>query len=54
MRKAADLTRRYGVASVPAVVVNGKYRLDGQLLRGSNVGMLQVADWLVQRELAAL
>lgn len=49
MRKAADLTRRYGVASVPAVVVNGKFRTGGQQAGGYDE-LIEVIDELVVRE----
>ena len=54
VEQADSRSKIWGVNAVPQLVVNGKYRLDGQLLRGSNVGMLQVAEWLVARELAAV
>ena len=49
LRKAADLTRRYGISSVPAVVVNGKYRTSGQQAGGFNE-LIEVIDELVVRE----
>ena len=51
MRKAADLTRRYGVASVPAIVVNGKFRTGGQQAGGYDE-LIEVIDELVVRESA--
>jgi len=49
MRKAADLTRRYGVSSVPAVIVNGKFRTGGQQAGGYDE-LIEVIDELVVRE----
>jgi thiol:disulfide interchange protein DsbA len=51
MRKAADLTRRYGVSSVPAVVVNGKFRTGGQQAGGYDE-LIEVIDELIVRESA--
>lgn len=49
MRVAADLARRYGIASVPMVVVNGKYRTSGNEA-GTLEDLLSVIDELVARE----
>ena len=49
MRVAADLARRYGISSVPMMVVNGKYRTSGQEA-GSLDGLLEVINELVARE----
>jgi thiol:disulfide interchange protein DsbA len=49
MRVASDLARRYGIANVPAVVVNGKYRTSGAEA-GSYDALLDVIDELVTRE----
>ena len=49
MRKAADLNRRYSIASVPAIVVNGKYRTGAQEA-GSNEKWLELVDELIVRE----
>lgn len=49
MRVAADLARRYGIASVPMVVVNGKYRTSGNEA-GTLEDLLGVIDELVARE----
>lgn len=44
LRVAADLTRRYNILSVPAVVVNGKYRVP------NSARVLEIADELIVRE----
>ena len=49
LRVAADLTRRYGVNSVPTVVVNGKYRTSASQL-GSYEALFEVIDELTARE----
>ena len=46
----ADMrTRSYGVTGVPALIVNGRYRVTGEKA-GSNEGMLEVVDFLIQKE----
>ena len=42
----------YGITGVPTMIVNGKYRIDGQSA-GGNSEMLKVVDFLVAKELAA-
>lgn len=49
MRVASDLARRYGVASSPTIVVNGKYRTGGAEV-GSYPRLLELIDELVARE----
>ena len=51
MRVAQDLARRYSIASVPAIVVNGKYRTGAQEA-GSNEKWMQLVDELIVRESA--
>jgi len=49
LRLAKDLARRYGVNSVPTIIVNGKYRTDvGQA--GGPDELLELIDELVARE----
>jgi len=45
------LARQYDVHGVPAIVVQGKYRTEGNLA-GSNDKMLDVADQLVAKIMA--
>ncbi len=52
VQQADGYGRMYRVSGVPSLVVNGKYRIDGKMA-GSNTRMLQVADWLVERERTA-
>ena len=49
MRVAADLARRYGISSVPMVIVNGKYRTSGEEA-GSYEGLIELIDELIVRE----
>lgn len=49
LRHAADLARRYGVASVPMIVVNGKYRTDAGSA-GSYPKLIELIDELTVRE----
>ncbi len=49
LRVADDLTRRYSITSVPAVVVNGKYRT-GASEAGSYSKLMELIDELVVRE----
>lgn len=51
LRVAADLAKRYQIASVPAIVVNGKYRTGGSEA-GSYPKLIEVIDELVARESA--
>jgi thiol:disulfide interchange protein DsbA len=48
-KRAATLTGRYGVRSVPILIVNGKYAVDGPEVKTFG-DMLNVADELVERE----
>jgi thiol:disulfide interchange protein DsbA len=52
VRRAADLTRRYGITGVPALVVNGKYLVDGPMAK-SFENMLRIVDALVEQETVA-
>ena len=49
MRQAGDLVRRYGIASVPAFVVNGKYRVNLSSV-ASYAEVFEMIDELVARE----
>ena len=49
MRVAKDLGRRYNIQSVPAVVVNGKFRTGGQEAGGYDK-VPAVLDELIARE----
>ena len=49
LRVAQDLARRYSISSVPAVVVNGKYRT-GAGEAGGYPRLLELIDELIERE----
>lgn len=49
LRVAQDLSRRYAISGVPAMVVNGKYRT-GKAETGSYPRLLEVIDELIERE----
>lgn len=53
LKKARNLTMRYRVQSVPLVVVNGKYVVNGPAVKTFE-DMIDVSNELVARELAAL
>jgi len=40
----------YRSRGVPAVIVNGKYRIEASMVDNSNANMLRVADFLINRE----
>ena len=49
LRVAQDLARRYSVASVPTIVVNGKYR-SGAVEAGGYPPLMELIDELIERE----
>lgn len=49
LSRAKELVRRSGIEGVPAIMVNGKYRIDAQSA-GGYANMLKVADFLVEKE----
>lgn len=49
VRRAADLTRQYGISGVPSMVINGKYRSDGPMAK-SYERLLRIVESLVARE----
>lgn len=49
LRLAQDLARRYAITGVPAMVINGKYRL-GKADTGTYPKLLAVVDELIDRE----
>jgi len=49
VKRAEQLTERYGIDGVPAIVVAGKYRTDGPMAQ-SYKGMLQVTNHLLLQE----
>ncbi|HFD11764.1 MAG TPA: thiol:disulfide interchange protein DsbA/DsbL [Crenotrichaceae bacterium] len=52
-RQAEAAPGRYGVTGVPAVVINGKYRVSGTTAKNYD-NMIKVMDYLIAKEHAAL
>ncbi|MBT8090789.1 MAG: thiol:disulfide interchange protein DsbA/DsbL [Gammaproteobacteria bacterium] len=50
LRVADDLARRYGVRSVPSIVVNGKYRTNASEAGASYTKLIELIDELTVRE----
>lgn len=49
VKRAENLTRRYGIRSVPVLVINGKYATDGTEIKTFG-DMIDVTNELVERE----
>ncbi len=49
VRRATDMSRRYGVKGVPAMIVNGKYRT-GAGMTGSHANTIKVVNFLIEKE----
>ncbi len=47
--KANEKTKKYGINSVPSVIVNGKYRLNSRITKGYG-NMMKVIDYLIEKE----
>lgn len=45
--------RAFRASGVPALIVNGKYRIEGGMA-GSNANMLRIADFLIEKERTAM
>lgn len=48
VQKAAELTEHYGIAGVPALIINGQYRTDLQLA-GDQEAMIEVLQELIEK-----
>jgi len=48
--RGADLTKKFGIDGVPAIIVNGKYRVNTTLAGGSYDNLLQVVEFLAEKE----
>lgn len=53
VRQADARMRSAQVSGTPAMMVNGKYRIEARMA-GSQAAMLEVADFLIQKELAEI
>jgi thiol:disulfide interchange protein DsbA len=51
VRRAADLTKKYGISGVPSLAVEGKYRIDGSMAK-SYENMFRIVNALVEKEAA--
>jgi thiol:disulfide interchange protein DsbA len=49
-QQATARQRIYQSNGVPAVIVNGKYRVEAGMVGNNNAGMLQVVDYLIDKE----
>ena len=49
VRRAKDLSHRYGIDGVPSLIVNGKYRTGAQLA-GGQANIFKVVNFLVEKE----
>jgi thiol:disulfide interchange protein DsbA len=49
VRRAKDLSQRYGINGVPSIIVNGKYRTGAQLA-GGNANIFKVVNFLIEKE----
>jgi thiol:disulfide interchange protein DsbA len=52
-KQAESIAKRYGVNGVPAIVVNGKYRVSSTTAK-SHENMITVMDYLIKKEHAAM
>lgn len=49
-QQAIARQRLYRSGGVPALIINGKYRIEASMVDNSNSNMLRVADFLINRE----
>ena len=49
-RRALEMSRRYGINGTPSVIVNGKYRTDGTICNCSFTEVLNIVDFLAEKE----
>lgn len=49
VQQAVGKGKAYRITGVPTLIVNGKYRVDGQMA-GNNTRMLEVVDFLIEKE----
>lgn len=52
VRRTLDIHKRYGVNSVPTMIVNGKYQTSASMAQ-DNKAVLKVVDFLIEKERAA-
>ncbi|MDP7577393.1 MAG: hypothetical protein QGH99_10545, partial [Pseudomonadales bacterium] len=49
VQQADSRGKAYRSGGVPAIIINGKYRIEGGMA-GSNSNILRVADYLIEKE----
>ena len=49
-QRAIARQQLYRSSGVPALIINGKYRIEAGMVDNSNANMLRVADFLINRE----
>jgi thiol:disulfide interchange protein DsbA len=52
VRRAKDMSQRYGIDGVPSLIVNGKYRTSARLAGGA-ANIFKVVNYLVEKEAKA-
>ena len=50
MANARGMEQRYGAHSVPTIIVNGKYRSDATMAGGSHKDLINVVNFLINKE----
>lgn len=53
IRRAKEMTKKYGIRGVPAVIVNGKYRLGAQITGGYD-NLMKTINYLIEKEYQAI
>ncbi|VAW87442.1 Periplasmic thiol:disulfide interchange protein DsbA [hydrothermal vent metagenome] len=50
VRQSREMGRRYGLTGTPGIVINGKYRVDGNICKCGFSEMLKITDFLANKE----
>ncbi len=50
VRQSKEMGRRYGLTGTPGLIINGKYRVDGNICKCGFSEMLKITDFLVNKE----
>lgn len=50
VRHAREMGKRYGVGGTPAIIINGKYRTDGQICKCGYAELLELVDEVAAKE----
>ena len=51
VRHAREMGKRYGIGGTPAVIINGKFRTDGQICKCGYAELLELVDEVAAKEL---